>query len=182
MRYGYARVSTQEQETHAQLDALRRAGVDAIFEEKRSGADRHRPILRQLLSLLKTGDVLVVYKLDRVARSLRHLLAILDQIHTVGAEFASLTETIDTRTPAGKMVLHIFGAFAEFELELIRERTQAGMAAAAARGALIGRPRAITDHHQVQQLRRKGFSLSAIARQHGCHLSSVKRALRRCNG
>jgi len=179
MRYGYARVSTQEQETHAQLDALRRAGVDRVFEEKRSGGDRHRPVLGQVLSGLKAGDVLVVYKLDRVARSLRHLLAILDQVHTAGAEFASLTEVIDTRSPAGKMILQILGAFAEFELEMIRERTKAGMRAAMARGAAPGRPRAIDNDVQVVRLRSRGLSLSAIARQHGCHLSSVKRALRR---
>lgn len=181
MRYGYARVSTQEQETHAQLDALRRAGVDRIFEEKRSGGDRHRPVLCQVLSCLKGGDVLVVYKLDRIARSLRHLLAIIDQVHTVGAEFASVTEVIDTRTPAGKMILQILGAFAEFELAIIRERTKAGMRAAMARGAAPGRPRAIENDDQVVKLRQRGFTLAAIAEQHGCHLSSVKRALQRAS-
>lgn len=179
MRYGYARVSTKEQETHAQLDALQRSGVDEIFEEKRSGGDRRRPVLHALLDQLQAGDVLVVYKLDRLARSLRDLLYILDRIHLVGAEFVSLTEMIDTRSPAGRMILQILGAFAEFERELIRERTRVGMAAAMARGTVVGRPRAIVDDQAVQQAYASGMTRSAIARQYGCHLSSVKRALTR---
>lgn len=182
MRYGYARVSTQEQETHAQIDALRRAGVDAIYEEKRSGADTRRPVLNQLLEQLQPGDVVVVYKLDRIARSLAHLLQVLEQIHAAGADFTSLTEVIDTSSPAGRLMMQIIGAFAEFERELIRERTRVGMRAAAERGAKMGRPRAMSATDEVECIRlwRTGrFSKSALARRYGCHISSIKRAIRR---
>lgn len=179
MDYGYARVSTQEQQTHAQIDALTRAGVDRVFEEKRSGGDRRRPVLSQLISLLQPGDVITVYKLDRIARSLSHLLEIVDRIGQAGAAFRSLTETIDTTSPTGRMVMHVIGAIAEFERELIRERTRVGMAAAMARGARPGRPPAIADTEPLRAMLAEGLSLSEIARRHGCHLSSVKRAIGR---
>lgn len=182
MRYGYARVSTQEQETHAQIDALRRAGVDHIFQEKRSGGDARRPILDALLQQLKPGDVVVVYKLDRIARSLKHLLLILERIHAAGAEFQSLTEVIDTRSPAGRMMMQIIGAFAEFERELIRERTRVGMRAAMDRGARVGRPRAMTAQEEAEciALWRTGrWTKSELAARYGCHLSSIKRAIKR---
>lgn len=110
MLIGYARVSTHEQETHLQIDALRKAGVDRIFEEKRSGGDRGRPILEDALCSLSAGDTFVVFKLDRVARSLSHLLLILDRIEQAGAAFLSLTEVIDTKSPAGRMMMQIIGA------------------------------------------------------------------------
>lgn len=113
MLIGYARVSTQEQETHLQIDALKRAGVEKIHEEKRSGGDRKRPVLEQVLSELQPGDTLVVYKLDRIARSLSHLLEVLDRIEKSGAGFLSVTEVIDTKSPAGRMMMQIIGAFAE---------------------------------------------------------------------
>ncbi|MHA6860403.1 recombinase family protein [Ralstonia pseudosolanacearum] len=129
MLYGYARVSTQEQETHAQTDALAKAGVGFIFAEKRSGGSMsQRPQLEALLQQLSPGDTVVVYKLDRIARSLKDLLTIIERIEEKGAQFRSLTESLDTSTPAGRMIFHIVGAFAEFERELIRERTRVGMA------------------------------------------------------
>jgi DNA invertase Pin-like site-specific DNA recombinase len=181
VQYGYARVSTEEQETHAQTDALERAGVDQLITERRSGADTRRPALARMLEALRPGDSVVVYKLDRVARSLAHLLAILDRIALAGASFRSLTEHIDTASPSGRLMLHILGAFAEFERALIRERTVAGMRAAVARGARPGRPRAMEPHAEAAAVKRarRGESLTSIARDFGCHLSSVKRALRR---
>lgn len=185
MIYGYARVSTQEQETHTQIDALRKAGVDFVYEEKKSGADTKRPELEKALSLLQPGDTLVVYKLDRVARSLRHFLKILDRINAQGAQFKSLTETIDTSTAAGRMMMQIVAAFAEFELEMIRERTKAGLHAAMRRGSKPGRPRAMdpAEENEAVRLVLSGQATkSAVARRFGTHISSVKRALHRANG
>lgn len=182
MLIGYARVSTQEQETHMQIDALKKAGVVEIHEEKRSGGDRRRPVLAQVLARLHKGDTLVVFKLDRIARSLKHLLEILDQIEAAGAGFRSLTETIDTTTPSGRMMMQIIGAFAEFERELIRERTRAGIKAAKARGAVFGRNYAIPLEQQPEMMRlwRTGkYTKSALAKQYGAHISSVKRTIRR---
>ena len=151
MRIGYARVSTQEQETRAQLDALAKAGVEFVHEEKRSGATLRRPVLDKLLRNLKRGDTLVVYKLDRIARSLKHLLGIIERLQDHGANFESLTEHIDTNTPSGRLMLQMPGAFAEFEREMIRERTRAGMQAAKRRGIRLGRPRSLEadDERQV---------------------------------
>jgi len=182
MLYGYARVSTQEQETHAQIDALRKVGVDFVFEEKRSGGDARRPVLTGLLDQLQAGDALVVYKLDRVARSLKHLLHVLDELEAKHVSFRSLTESIDTSTPAGRMMMQMLGAFAEFELAMIRERTRAGLAAAMARGARPGRPRAMSPHDEAEAVRlflAGAMTKSAIARKYGTHISSIKRALAR---
>jgi len=182
MLIGYARVSTQEQETHLQLDALRKAGVEVIYEEKRSGGDRRRPVLAKVLAELKAGDTLVVFKLDRIARSLSHLLEVLDLLEREGAAFMSLTETIETRSPAGRMMMQIIGAFAEFERELIRERTRAGMAAAARRGVRFGRPYGIPLELQPEALRKwqsGHYTKSALAREYDVHISSIKRMIRR---
>jgi len=184
MLIGYARVSTIEQETHLQIDALRKANVDRIFEEKRSGGDRKRPILEEVLRSLEPGDTFVVFKLDRVARSLSHLLEILDRIESAGAAFLSLTEVIDTKSPAGRMMMHIIGAFAEFERELIRERTRAGMEAALLRGVKFGRPYGIPDAEQPHMLKQwytGNYTKSALARQYNVHISSIKRAIKRDN-
>lgn len=181
---GYARVSTQEQETRAQIDALTRAGVDLIHEEKRSGATLRRPVLDKLLRNLKRGDTLVVYKLDRVARSLKHLLTIIERLQERGAAFESLTEHIDTNTPAGRLMLQMLGAFAEFEREMIRERTTSGMQAAKKRGVRLGRPRSLEvdeEHQVVRQWRSGGYTLTALAHQYGVHLSSIKRAVYRAS-
>jgi len=184
MRIGYARVSTQEQETRAQIDALKRAGVDLIHEEKRSGATLRRPVLDKLLRNLKRGDTIVVYKLDCVARSLKHLLTIIERLQERGAGFESLTEHIDTNTPAGRLMLQMLGAFAEFEREMIRERTKSGMQAAKKRGVRLGRPRSleIDEERQVVRQWRSGcYTLTALAHQYGVHLSSIKRAVYRAS-
>ena len=142
MDVGYARVSTGEQTLDLQLDALAKAGCGKVFTETASGAKADRPVLEETLEYLRPGDTLVVWRLDRLGRSLKHLIEVTTQLAERGIGFRSLTEQIDTTTPGGKLVFHVFGALAEFERELIRERTQAGLAAARARGRKGGRPKA----------------------------------------
>ena len=138
---GYARVSTDAQTNDPQIDALRAAGCAVIFEEKGSGASKARPELARALASLKVGDVLVAYKLDRLARSLSHLLEISADLDTRGAGLKILTQPIDTTSPGGRLVFQIFGSIGEFERELIRERTKAGLDAARRRGTVLGNPR-----------------------------------------
>ena len=140
MLIGYARVSTSEQTTAGQLDALRAAGCGVILEEQASGADRARPELARALGRVRRGDTLVVARLDRVARSLSHLLSIVESLEKRGIGFRSLADAIDTTTPQGRLVLHVLGAMAQFERDLIRERTRAGLRAAKARGRVGGNP------------------------------------------
>lgn len=149
MIYGYARVSTTDQETTMQIDALKRAGVDKIFQEKSSSVGA-RTELRKLLSILKKDDLLIVYKLDRLARSLKDLLSILEQIEHSECGFRSLTEPIDTVSPAGKLMLNILGSVAEFERSLIRERSIAGQLAAYKLGRVPGRPRQLSDDQEME--------------------------------
>ncbi|MBI5920484.1 MAG: recombinase family protein [Betaproteobacteria bacterium] len=138
--FGYARVSTHGQDTQAQIDALNAAGCTEIYQETASGGRWNRPELHKLLGNLGQGDVLVVWKLDRLSRSLRDLLAILDKIELSGAGFRSLTESIDTTTASGRMMMHIVAAFAQFEREMLKERTRAGLEAARREGRNGGRP------------------------------------------
>ena len=140
MTFGYARVSTTQQDEALQHDALEKAGVDRIFIDKASGATESRPALDELLGQLRPGDTVVVWRLDRLGRSLRHLIDVVGDLEQRGVGLRSLTESIDTSTPGGKLIFHVFGALAEFERDLIRERTQAGLAAARARGRVGGRP------------------------------------------
>lgn len=142
---GYARVSTNEQDLALQLDALSKAGVSRTFEDRGvSGAKAERPGLNDALAFLREGDTLVVWKLDRLGRSMTHLLQTVADLEGRGVGFRSLTENIDTTTPTGRLVFHIFGALGQFERDLIRERTSAGLTAAAARGRKGGRPVAAT--------------------------------------
>jgi len=144
MRIGYARVSTQDQNPELQLDALKKAGCEEIFQEKFSGKCADRPEMENCLRMLRKGDVLVVWKLDRLGRSLKDLVEIVSTLENRGVGFQSLTENIDTVSAGGKLVFHIFGALAEFEHSLIRERTVAGLAAARARGRKGGRKPSMT--------------------------------------
>jgi len=137
---GYARVSTQDQNPDFQVDALEKAGCEQIFQEKFTGTRKERPELSQCLRILRKGDVLVVWKLDRLARSLKDLVEIVQDLNDREVGFKSLTEAIDTTSPGGRLVFHIFGALSEFEHSLIKERTHAGLAAARARGRKGGRP------------------------------------------
>ena len=130
MIFGYARVSTQEQNLDAQLDALKAAGAEKIFKEKLTGKSKNRPQLEKLLEHLRTGDVVMVTKYDRLARSLKDLINIVESIKENGAGFRSLGEDIDTTTPSGRLIFHVFGSIAEFERERIAERTREGLEAA----------------------------------------------------
>ena len=144
MLIGYARVSTQDQTPDLQIDALNKAGCEQIFTDTVSGTKARRPGLEDAFSHLRSGDTLVVWRLDRLGRSLRHLIDTVADLQEKGIGFKSLQENIDTTTSGGKLVFHIFGALAEFEREIIRERTQAGLQAARARGKTGGRPKALT--------------------------------------
>ena len=142
---GYARVSTQDQNLLLQLDALAAAGCGKVFEDRASGGQVDRPGLREALAYVRDGEVLVVWKLDRLGRSLPHLIETVTELAKRGVGFRSLTEAIDTTTPGGRLVFHIFGALGQFERDLIQERTRAGLAAAATRGRKGGRKPAVTD-------------------------------------
>lgn len=149
MQIGYARISTGEQTLALQEDALNKAGCEQLYRDVTSGAKAERPGLTQALEHLSKGDTLVVWRLDRLGRSLRHLIDTLVELDKRGVGFKSLTESIDTTTPGGKLVFHIFGSIAEFERDLIRERTQAGLTAARARGRKGGRPKALADPRKL---------------------------------
>jgi DNA invertase Pin-like site-specific DNA recombinase len=142
---GYARVSTAEQDTALQTDALRKAGCERVFEDTVSGATSERPGLSSALAFLREGDVLGVWRLDRLGRSLPHLIEVIAGLDARGVGFRSLTESIDTTTPGGRLIFHVFGALGQFERDLIRERTKAGLSAAAARGRKGGRKPVVTD-------------------------------------
>ena len=149
-RIGYARVSTQDQDVALQRDALTAAECERIFEDQASGARTDRPGLAAALSYVRSGDVLVVWKLDRLGRSLPHLIETVTGLEARGIGFRSLTEAIDTTTSGGRLIFHIFGALGQFERDLIRERTRAGLAAAVTRGRRGGRKPVIT----AEKLRR----------------------------
>lgn len=144
MMIGYARVSTTDQKLELQLDALQKSGCEEIFQEKMTGKNKERPELSLCLKTLRKGDILVVWKLDRLARSLKDLVEMISELDSKGIGFKSITESIDTTSPSGKLIFHIFGALAEFEHSLIRERTLAGLAAARARGRKGGRKPAMS--------------------------------------
>lgn len=181
MLIGYARVSTSDQDTDMQLRALKRAGVQKIYQEKTSSVGQ-RPELQKLLATVGDGNRLVVYKLDRVARSLKDLLGILERLDNAGCGFQSLTEPIDTNTAAGRLMLQMLGAVAEFERSLIRERSMAGQRAAMLRGIHCGRRRSIgvdTEDAVVKLYRSGWYTLETLARIFEIHPSTVKRAIYR---
>jgi DNA invertase Pin-like site-specific DNA recombinase len=152
MLIGYARVSTHDQTTALQLDALRAAGCDRIFQETGSGSRTDRPELAKALDMLRSGDVLVIWRFDRIGRSTQHLLGILNDLKTKGVEIKSLTEGVDTTTSTGRLMFGIIAMFAEFERSLITERAAAGRVAAKARGIVGGRAK-ILNNKQVAALK-----------------------------
>jgi len=154
MKIGYVRISKQEQNEELQIDALKEAGCNKWFVDKMTGSKADRKGLTEALAYLRPGDTLVVWKLDRAGRSLTHLIELLKGLKERGIEFISLTEQIDTTTPGGKLIFHLMGALAEFERDLIRERTNAGLAAARARGRVGGRPRKLRTNGKVALARR----------------------------
>ncbi len=151
MRIGYARVSTGDQNLDLQLDELEEAGCEKVYKEEISGAAKSRPELDRCLEELREGDTLVVWRLDRFGRSLKDLVSKMESLEEKGVDFVSLTEGIDTTTAQGKLTFHIFGALAEFERELARERTMAGLKAARERGRVGGRPPAL-DEEDIPQV------------------------------
>jgi len=154
MKIGYVRVSKQEQHEALQIDALKEAGCEKWFIDKITGSKAERKGLDEALAYIRPGDTFVVWKLDRAGRSLTHLIELLKGLKERGIEFISLTEQIDTTTPGGKLIFHLMGALAEFERDLIRERTNAGLAAAKARGHIGGRPRKLKTNGKVALARR----------------------------
>jgi DNA invertase Pin-like site-specific DNA recombinase len=170
MRIGYARVSTDDQNLALQLDALRQAECTKVYEDHLSGARAARPGLATALEVLRQGDVLVVWRLDRLGRSLKDLIALIAELEARGVGFQSLQEAIDTTSNGGRLIFHIFAALAEFEQRLIRERTRAGLAAARARGRLGGRPEALDPAKRelvVKLYRAKEHSIDEICRLMG---------------
>jgi len=181
MLLGYARVSKSEtQETTSQIRVLKGAGCKKVFEEAASGGRWDRPELHRLLEQLRAGDTLIVWKLDRLSRSLKDLLTILERIDTAGGKFRSLTEAIDTSGPAGRMMMQMLGSFAEFEREMIRERTRAGLREARIKGHVPGRKPKITPEQkkEIAEAVSSGRKTSAqIARLFNAHPATVSRII-----
>lgn len=177
MQHGYIRCSTTEQNPQLQIDAMQRAGITRLWLEQRS-AVAHRPELERLLYNLRRGDRVIVWKLDRLARSLSDLLRILDRIERAGASISSLTEPLDTGTPIGRMFIQLLGSFAEFERAMIRERAAAGREAAKARGVRFGRPRTV-DMARIVELDAQGLTHKQIAEVLGCDRSYAGKLVRR---
>ena len=177
---GYARVSTLDQDLSLQLDALAAAGCGKVFEDRASGASAERAGMQAALDYVRDGEVLVVWKLDRLGRSLPYLIETVTELAKRGVGFRSLTEAIDTTTSGGRLILHIFGALGQFERDLIRERTRAGLAAAAARGRTGGRKPAVTE----DELRRarehiaKGLTVREAATRVKVGKTALYKALR----
>jgi len=182
MLIGYARVSTDDQDAAAQVAALKAAGCERIFREKASGGRWDRPELHRLLDHLRKADVLVVWKLDRLSRSLRDVLTIMERLGEAGAGFRSLTEAIDTTTPAGRMMMRMVGAFAEFERAMLRERTKAGLDAAREGGRIGGRRPKLSPQQQaeIRKMVSRGDRTAAdAARLFKIHPATVSRLLSR---
>jgi DNA invertase Pin-like site-specific DNA recombinase len=184
MLIGYARVSRNDQETAAQVAALKAASCERIYREKASGGRWDRPELHRLLDQLRKGDVLVVWKLDRLSRSLRDVLTIMERLAAAKAGFRSLTEAIDTTTPAGRMMMQMVGALAEFERAMLRERTKAGLESARRDGRTGGRPPKLTAQQQseIRTMVLKGNKTAAdAARLFKIHPATVSRLLARAH-
>lgn len=180
MRIGYARVSTHDQDNAAQTAALEGAGCERVFKETASAGRWDRPELLRLLDQLRPGDVLVVWKLDRLSRSLKDLLGLLEKVQAVGAGFLSLTEAIDTTTAAGRMMMHIVGSFAEFERAMLRERTHNGLLAARKDGRIGGRKPKLTARQQEEIVHMVGIghkTAADAARLFNVHPSTIARLL-----
>nr|WP_202022625.1 recombinase family protein [Rhodococcus sp. MS13] len=177
--YGYLRVSGTDQVLDLQRDALAKAGCDRVWEEVASGAKNDRPELLDLLDHLRAGDTLVVWRLDRLGRSLTHLIETVEDLQSRGVSFKSLTETIDTSSPGGMLIFQIFGALAQFERALIQERTVAGLAAARSRGRIGGQPKRIdaAKARQIQRMIEDGTPKSEIAAVLGIGRATLYRHL-----
>lgn len=181
-QWGYARVSTLDQDTAMQLEALRRAGIEQehIVTDYASGTKQDRPGLNTLLAQLEAGDVLTVWKLDRLGRSLSHLIAVVDELRRREIEFRSITEAIDTTTPAGTLLFNLVGAVAQFERDITAERTKAALAAARASGKPLGRPSRVNRHQYalIHQMNAAGERQATIAATVGLSRAVVGRVIR----
>ena len=178
MKIGYARVSTQDQSTNLQLDSLRVAGCERIFSEKASGSRSDRPELAKALEFARSGDTIVVWKLDRLARSMKQLIETMEMLNERGIALESLTEKIDTSSAQGKLVFGIFAALAEFERSLIRERVNAGLQAARLRGRKGGRPKVGKDKlSHASALLKAGYSTARAAKAAGIGRATLCRHL-----
>jgi len=176
MLIGYARVSTDDQNLNLQHDALQNAGCEKIYSDRLSGDAADRPGLARVFDVLRPGDLLVVWRLDRLGRSLKHLITLVEQLDKQEVGLRSLQENIDTSTTGGRLVFHLFGALAEFERALIRERTRAGLDAARARGRLGGRPRLLKDNEKalaVRLHRERRHSIAEICTMMGISRSTL---------
>lgn len=184
MLIGYARAFTNNQETAKQVAALKAAGCERIYREKATGGRWDRPELQRLLGQVRKGDVLVIWKLDRLSRSLRDVLMIMERLGEASAGFRSLTEAIDTTTPAGRMMMKMVGAFAEFERAMLRERTKAGLDAARKEGRIGGRRPKLTEQQQseIREMVTRGDKSAAdAARLFKVHPATVSRLLARAS-
>ena len=182
MLIGYARVSTSDQDSAAQVAALTAAGCERIFREKASGGRWNRPELHRLVDQLRKGDVLVVWKLDRLSRSLRDVLIIMERVSEAKAGFRSLTEAIDTTTPAGRMMMQMVGAFAEFERAMLRDRTKAGLESARREGRIGGRRPKLSERQraEIRKIVASGEKNAAdAARLFNVHPATISRLLAR---
>jgi DNA invertase Pin-like site-specific DNA recombinase len=179
MLIGYARISTQDQDLRPQFDALTAAGCETIYQEKASGGKRERPELKLLLSHIQPGDTLVVWKLDRLSRSLKDLIGIIEKLEKAGAGFRSLTEAVDTTTPAGRMMMQMLGSFAEFERAMMLERTHAGLIAARQQGRHGGRPSKLTTRQkqEVVERIRNGETAADVARSFNVDRTMIGRIM-----
>jgi DNA invertase Pin-like site-specific DNA recombinase len=180
MKIGYCRVSTDDQNPDLQLTALKRAGCKRIFTDKASGATTKRPELAKCLKALNDGDILIVWKLDRLGRSLRDLITMLDDLKSGGIAFRSVTEAINTTTPTGRAMWQMIGILAELERSLISERTKAGRAAAISRGVKMGRKRSLSAQ-QVEHARKLiegGEHPTIVSKSYKCSVSTLYRALK----
>ncbi len=178
---GYVRISTVDQDPALQINALKEAGVDErhIYQECKSGANKKRHELLSMLQFLKKGDTVLVWKLDRLGRSMVDLVNIINVIEKKGVGFRSLTESIDTTTPTGKFTLHLFASLSEFERGIIRERTKAGIEAAKLKGRFAGRPRSLSDDQValIKIQRKEGRSLGYLSKLFNTSVTSIHRAL-----
>lgn len=185
MKIGYARVSTDDQSLDLQLDQLQKDDCEVIFREKITGKNNNRPVLSETLAQLQEGDVLVVWKLDRLGRSLKHLINILQELEARKIGFRCIADGIDTETASGRLLFHVVGAIAEFEGALISERTKAGLQAARGRGKQIGRPRIISasELRLARELSRSGgWTHAAIAARLNVGKTTLWRAMKRDQG
>lgn len=184
MKFGYARVSTQDQNLSLQLDALKTAGCERVYQEKASGSKTERPELVKLLDHLREGDTLVIWKLDRLGRSLTHLIQLVTDLEQRQVGLVSISDPVDTTTAPGRLIFRIFASLAEFEREVIRERTLAGLASARRRGKLLGRPRGLSKGAEQKAriaeslYKEEQFSVEQIARQLNISKTTLYKYLR----